>query len=243
MILAIDAGNTRTKWGVFDDKGMQVALGSVDNIEIALLPDILREFSGCRRAVGSNVAGEAVASRLNLALAALGIPVLWIQSQAVACGVMNGYQQPEQLGTDRWAALIAAWNTYHMPCVVVNAGTALTVDALSGEGEFLGGLIVPGFGLMRESLVTGTAGIAVTAGQWRDFPVSTADAVQTGTLTAMAGAVLHMTSLLEMREGRAPHCLLSGGDAELLATALPRPSFLVPNLILLGLVLLEKTSV
>lgn len=243
MILAIDAGNSRTKWGVFDDKGVQIGQGALDNLEIALLPEQLREFSGCRRAVVSNVAGEAVATRLNIALAALGIPVLWVQSQAVACGVKNGYQQPEQLGTDRWAALIGAWNAHHMPCVVVNAGTALTVDALSGDGEFLGGLIVPGFGLMRESLVTGTAGIAVAAGQWRDFPGSTADAVQTGALTAMAGAVQHMTSLLEMREGRAPICLLSGGDAELLAAALPKAPLIVPNLVLLGLLLLEKTSV
>jgi type III pantothenate kinase len=67
--------------------------------------------------------------------------------------------------------------------------------------------------------------------------------VQTGTLTAMAGAVQHMAALLEIREGRPPQCLLSGGDAELLAAALPRPSLIVPNLVLLGLFLLEKTSV
>jgi type III pantothenate kinase len=243
MILAIDAGNTRTKWGVFDDKGILTAQGALDNIEIPLLPEMLRNFSGLRRAVASNVAGEAVATRLTIALAALSIPILWVQSQAVACGVKNGYQQPEQLGTDRWAALVAAWNAHHMACVVVNAGTALTVDALSGDGEFLGGVIVPGFGLMRESLATGTASVAVTSGLWRDFPTSTADAVQTGTLTAMAGAVQHMATLLELREGRPPQCLLSGGDAELLAAALPRPSLIVPNLVLLGLFLLEKTSV
>ncbi|MEZ0236422.1 MAG: type III pantothenate kinase [Methylophilaceae bacterium] len=243
MILAIDTGNTRTKWGIFDDKGMQIAQGALDNLEIALLPDALKEFQGFRRAVVSNVAGEAVATRLNIGLAALGIPVLWVQSQAVACGVKNGYPQPEQLGSDRWAALIGAWNTHHAPCVVANAGTAMTVDALSGEGEFLGGLIVPGYGMMRESLFTGTAAIAAATGQWRDFPVSTADAVQTGALTAMAGAVQHMVALLEMREGRAPVCLLSGGDADMLAAALPRPAFIVPNLVLLGLVLLEKTSV
>jgi len=243
MILAIDAGNTRTKWGVFDEKGILAAQGVLDNIEIPLLPETLRNFSGLRRAVASNVAGEAVATRLTIALAALSIPILWVQSQAVACGVKNGYQQPEQLGTDRWAALVAAWNAHHTACVVVNAGTALTVDALSGDGEFLGGVIVPGFGLMREALATGTAAVAVTSGQWRDFPTSTADAVQTGTLTAMAGAVLHMAALLEMREGHPPQCLLSGGDAELLAAALPRPSLIVPNLVLLGLFLLEKTSV
>lgn len=243
MILALDTGNTRTKWGVFDDKGALLTQGALDNFELVALPEQLREFADCRRAVVSNVAGEVVAARLNIALATLGVPVLWVESQAVACGVKNGYQQPEQLGTDRWAALIAAWNTYHAPCVVVNAGTAMTVDALSGEGEFLGGLIVPGYGMMRDSLVTGTAAITPTPGIWRDFPTATADAVQTGALTALAGAVRHMLGLLEMREGRAPLCVISGGDAELLQGALPYPAAIAPHLVLQGLVLLEKTSV
>lgn len=243
MILAVDAGNSRVKWGVFDDHGLLIAQGAVDHQALGTLPELWREYADCRRAVVANVAGEAVAARLNLAFAALNLPVLWTQPQATACGVKNGYQQPEQLGADRWAALIAAWNTYHQPCVVANAGTGLTVDALSGDGEFLGGLILPGMGLMRSSLATGTAAVAVTSGLWRDFPNMTADAVHTGILSAMTGAVRHMLGVLELREGRAPHCVLSGGDAEALAAALPTPTLIAPHLVLQGLFLLEKTSV
>jgi type III pantothenate kinase len=243
MILAIDAGNTRTKWGVFDDQGLLVEQGVADNLDPGALGEQFKSLQGLRRAVISNVAGDVLAGRISLVLAGLNLPALWVKPQATACGVSNGYQVPETLGSDRWAALIAAWNTYHAPCVVVNAGTAMTVDALSGQGEFLGGLILPSLGLMRVSLATGTAGVAPASGSWRDFPNSTADAVQTGTLAAMAGAVRHMVQLLELREGRAPVCVLSGGDAEALAPALAIPTILNPHLVLHGLLLLEKTTV
>lgn len=243
MILAIDAGNTRTKWGVFDDQGLLVQQGLADHLDSAVLHEQLKALHGVRRAVVSNVAGEAVASRLSLMLAELNLPVLWVKPQAAASGVSNGYQVPETLGSDRWAALIAAWNTYHVPCIVVNAGTAVTVDALSGKGEFLGGLIVPGLGLMRTSLARGTAAVAPPVGHRRDFPNSTADAVQTGLLAACVGAIRHMEQRLASREGRAPICILSGGDAETLAVALPMPTILNPYLVLHGLLLLEKTTV
>lgn len=242
MILAIDAGNTRTKWGAFDDQGALVKQGAMDNAGILATGEAFREFAGYRRAVVSNVAGEAVATRIGQLLAGVNVPVLWVKSQASACGVSNGYHVPDTLGTDRWAALIAAWNMHHAPCVVVSAGTAITVDALSGQGEFLGGLIVPGLGLMRASLAGGTAAVAPPAGQWRDFPDSTADAVHTGLLSAASGAVRHMANLLAQREGRTPLCLLSGGDAEALAPALAMPVLIYPNLVMQGLVLLEKTS-
>jgi type III pantothenate kinase len=243
MILAIDAGNTRTKWGVFDDQGLLVEQGVADNLDPNALGEQFKTLQGLRRVVVSNVAGEAVAKRIARVLAGLNLSALWVKPQATACGVSNGYQVPETLGSDRWAALIAAWNTYHAPCVVVNAGTAMTVDALTGQGEFLGGLILPSLGLMRVSLATGTAKVAPAAGNWRDFPNSTADAVQTGTLAAMAGAVRHMVELLEMREARAPVCVLSGGDAEALAPALAMPTIQNPHLVLHGLLLLEKTTV
>jgi type III pantothenate kinase len=243
MILAIDAGNTRTKWGVFDDQGLLAQQGVADNLDPAALGEQLKSLHGVRRAVVSNVAGAMVASRISLVLAGLNLPALWVKPQAAACGVSNGYQAPETLGSDRWAALVGAWNTYHAPCIVVNAGTAMTVDALSGQGEFLGGLIVPGLGLMRVSLVSGTAAVAPAPGHWRDFPDTTADAVHTGLIAACTGAIRHMEQVLAMREGRAPLCILSGGDAEALAAALPMPATLNPHLVLHGLLLLEKTTV
>jgi type III pantothenate kinase len=241
MILAVDAGNSRIKWGLFDADGVLQSHGAVSHAEVAQLAAAWQQFQGCHRAVVSSVAGAALAEELFAVLETLNIPAHRVLASDAACGVRNGYASPRQLGTDRWAALIAAWNQYRTPCVVATAGTALTVDALSGEGEFLGGLILPGFRLMREALVIGTAGVPALPGKWCDFPVSTADAVHCGALAAMAGAVRRMCVLLEGREGRAPLCLISGGNADLLAEALGSPVVIEQNLVLQGLFLIGKT--
>ncbi|MDR2876245.1 MAG: type III pantothenate kinase [Methylobacillus sp.] len=253
MILALDAGNTRVKWGVFDDAGQLTQTGAAENRDPTALEEQLKNAHGASRAVVSCVAGEVVATQLSRVLNALNLPARWIKPQAAACGVRNGYHAPETLGSDRWAALIAAWNLHHAPCVVVNAGTAMTVDALSAQGEFLGGLIVPGMGMMRDALARGTSVIALPTGEWRDFPQSTADAAQSGLLAAAMGAVRHMEQMLAQHEGRAPRLILSGGDADMLAdvlncSSLPPPEksgeepLIIPHLVLRGLLFLEKTT-
>jgi type III pantothenate kinase len=242
VILAVDAGNSRTKWGLFDAAGTLLRHGAVDNHDIARLEQDWRDVPGELRVVVSNVAGAAVATRLQAVCDRLAWPLRWIVASSAAGGVRNGYAQPQQLGTDRWAALVAAWNEYRAPCVVASAGTALTVDALSGDGEFIGGLIVPGLSLMRAALGSGTAGVGEAAGHWREFPISTADAVHSGALAAMGGAVRHMKAMLAAREGRASLCLLAGGDAEALADILDFPVLPAPHLVLRGLFLIESAT-
>jgi type III pantothenate kinase len=239
MILAIDSGNTRTKWGVFDTSGEMAAQGAVDNSYLGWLAQDGAAWTGCSRAVVSNVAGGAVGQQLQTLFEALQLPALWVKSGAAACGVVNNYASPEQLGTDRWAALVAAWNRYRQPCVVATAGTALTVDALSARGEFLGGLILPGKTLMHESLADGTEALSVGQGRLHDFPSRTEDAIASGIAFAMAGAVERQCAALERREGTM-RCLLSGGDGQWLAAALPRPAEIADNLVLNGLFLIER---
>lgn len=247
MILAIDAGNSRTKWGVFESSGELKAHSAIPNSALFTfpVPDAWRQ---CTTAIISNVAGENVDGGINSLLERLNISACWVKSSAQACNVINSYQFPERLGTDRWAALIAAWNQYHTPCVVVNAGTALTVDALGadkdGQGIFLGGLIVPGLRLMGQSLTNATADLSHTGGNVQYFPTSTADAIYTGALSAMAGAVNSMLVKLELHAGRTPHCIVSGGDALLLQDMLIRYQVenivVAENIVLQGMLLLEK---
>lgn len=242
MMLAVDAGNSRTKWGVFAVDGALRTQGAVDNVAVETLEATWRGCAGVRLAAVSCVGGAALANRLEVIFQALAWPVHWVASAPQACGVRNGYANPQQLGSDRWAALVAAWHRYHLPCVVATAGTALTVDALSAQGEFLGGLIVPGYGMMRGGLAAGTAAVSPVAGSLSDFPVTTADAVHSGALAALAGAVERMCARLAAHEGCTPLCLLSGGDAELLASALGRHAEVVPDLVLHGIYLMEKAS-
>jgi type III pantothenate kinase len=240
MILAIDAGNTRTKWGVFDAAGENVAQGVLENSQF---DQMIREsvaWAGCRRAVVSNVAGTAVERQLRSLFERLQLPVLWAKAEAASCGVTNGYESPGQLGTDRWAALLAAWNRYREPCVVAMAGTALTVDALSANGVFLGGLIVPGLQMMHQALAAGTAALPLAEGDLCEYPTDTAAAIYSGGINAMAGVVERMCARLEERESRPPRCLLSGGDAARLAAALHAPFEIADGLVLEGLYLIES---
>jgi type III pantothenate kinase len=239
MILAIDAGNTRIKWGVHDGRGW-LAQGALGRDEAARLARDLGAFPGIRQAVISNVAGAECRAALQKVLDQMSVGARWVEAEALACGVSNGYARPGQLGSDRWAALIAAWHSRQAACVVACAGTALTVDALSSSGKFLGGLIVPGLNMMKTALNVNTAGVASDEGQLVEFPTATGDAVHSGALKAMAGAVDHMVASLAAREGAEPLLLLAGGDAQPLQAALSGAGEIVDNLVLEGLVMIAK---
>jgi len=257
MILAIDAGNSRTKWGIFDDAGELQTHGAFVNAGFNT-HDAPQVWRSCPSAVVSNVAGPEMAEKLTAALQIFDIPMNVVQSSSYACGVTNSYAQPGQLGTDRWAALIAAWHLYHAPCVVVNAGTALTVDALvpdvaAQQAVFLGGMILPGFRLMQDSLYQRTAGIGEYPGTVQPFPQNTGDAVYSGAVAALAGAVSSMLDKLEsylLAKQQEPRlrCIITGGDAALLAQALSDDLHLngqvviADNLVLQGLLLLEREA-
>lgn len=240
MILAIDAGNTRIKWGIHD--GAWLEQGAVTYAGLPELIGRVQAYPALREAIVASVASPQIDAALQAIFNQDGIAAVWAKAQARACGVSNGYAHPAQLGSDRWAALVAAWHLKRAACVVVSAGTALTVDALSASGEFLGGLIVPGFAMMQQALVANTAGIASVDGGFRDFPVTTGDAVHTGALQAMAGAVAKMRMILEQREQASPHLLLAGGDAPRLQAALSGDGEIVDNLVLEGLVLIAGES-
>ena len=111
---------------------------------------------------------------------------IWLTASAAACGVVNGYATPEQLGADRWAALVAARLRAHTtdlfpaPVVVVNAGTAVTIDTLDADGRFRGGVILPGLRLMLRALADHTSCLKSAPGTYQDDPVNTADALYSG---------------------------------------------------------------
>jgi len=234
QILAIDSGNTRIKWGWFDGQGWTarswIATSEVDNLGAAIAGPFAAE-----RIVVSNVAGVKVRERITCALKGFGVRPLWIESRARQCGVQSGYDDPAQLGCDRWAALIGAWRIFRGPCVVVNAGTTMTVDALSTEGVFLGGIIVPGVELMRGALARNTAQLTAEVGAFCYFPARTADAIESGAFNALAGAVERMRGYMQETGQVAPVVVLSGGAAASLAPRLNGRVEVVDNLVMEGL--------
>jgi len=232
-MIAIDAGNTRIKWGIHDATGWRLQ-GTLPTAEAACLAQVAAGWPGGERVVACNVAGEAVGAAIAAALGDRFGPPLWLRSSAQCCAVRNGYEAPERLGADRWAALIGARAQVAGACLVVCAGTATTVDWLAADGQFRGGLILPGVDLMRASLARNTAQLPLADGEFRVAPRNTMDAIVSGCLHAQIGAIERMFAQLCAEPGAI--CLLTGGAAPRLAPLLSIPFRHVENLILDGLV-------
>ena len=234
MILAIDAGNSRVKWG-WHDGAAWTSIATVSLIEFAASGDHINPFSitheDPERIVISNVAGDGAHQLLVNWTSIFDAEPLWLHGEAQRCGVRSRYDRPEQLGPDRWAALVAARAAHTGPCLVVNAGTATTIDMLSGDGVFLGGAICPGIDLMRFVLHEHTGRLPIEEGSLREAPRNTLDAIETGCRHAQAGAVERMHRAM----GGNPLCIVSGGAGRALLELLPLPSRYIENLVLDGL--------
>lgn len=235
MILCVDAGNTRLKWGLREG-GQWLAQDAVDYPAFDTLTTRLPTPPA--RVVACNVAGAEVAASIAALAARWGLDVDWLRSSAAACGVRSGYDFPERLGADRWAALIGTRAAHAGPAVVVMAGTATTVDVLDDSGMFRGGLILPGLDLMRGALAQNTAGLPFANGRYREVPTNTDDAIVSGTLHATLGAIARMRANL----GEEVLCVLSGGAAPALMPYLAAPSRHVKHLALEGLAVYAASS-
>lgn len=233
-ILAIDSGNTRIKWGLREG-GRWLHLGALGRDEAEGLGVALAQLPRPQRVAIANVAGTGAAESIGRACAPLEAPLIWARGEPEQCGVRNGYQQPAQLGVDRWAALIGAWRRLGAACLVVGAGTATTADMLNSRGEFTGGIIFPGLALMKRSLAENTAQLPFAEGRWQAQPANTADAIETGVLQAQAGAIERMHAQLAAAEDGPVQCLVSGGAGAAIARCLAIPHQLADHLVLDGL--------
>ena len=250
-ILLLDAGNTRLKWAVLDtalsspdipQPGMAGQLESIHWLDqgaapydnISDLPALWQKFGALTACYGVNVAGIAASASLQPLLASIKLKSVWLHASLRACGVENKYEPPESLGADRWAALLAVRQRTSDAALVVSAGSALTVDALNADGQFLGGIIVPGLHIMRQGLAGTTAQVGTQYGKVLAFPNTTADAVETGLVTACTAAIENMSKRVERIWGAQPRVFLSGGDADILKPFLSVPCSIIPTLVLEG---------
>lgn len=242
--LLLDIGNSRLKWGLYKD-GAIYRSGhlTLERIRAGGLPVLAGKLPRDVTAVlACNVAGEKLAAELaKFVRAHCGQQVQFLRSQAQAYGVTNAYRRPGRLGVDRWVAMIAARARYDTSCLVVDAGTALTIDALDDTGRHLGGQILPGIAVMTEALGKNTSDlpkarkrISRNSAAALVFANSTSTAITQGAIAAAAGAIERALRMLRQR-GHRPVLLLTGGDATLLQAALAEESELCPHLVLEGL--------
>ena len=242
--LLLDAGNTRLKWGLAEN-GEVHRTGSITQEKIrknglgALTARLPRAIDA---AMASNVAGPTFATRLAGVVGAhCGCELRFAKTERAAFGVSNAYKQPRRMGVDRWVALIGAWAEMQSSCLVVDAGTAVTIDALDDDGRHLGGQILPGIVLMADALAKQTSDIPATkaaaAGAYDGlamFANNTRDAVGSGAIGAVAGAVERAIGTLRENDCDVT-VVLTGGDASRILAALDEPSLHRPNLVLQGL--------
>jgi len=242
--LLIDVGNSRIKWGVLDDGAIR-RTGHISREKIkeqglaALTSKLPRRVDAV---FASNVAGPSFGTRLSGVIGMhCNVDVHFARSASKACGVVNSYRQPRRLGVDRWVAMIGAWSEIGDACLVVDAGTAVTIDALDSSGKHLGGQIIPGVGLMAGSLATRTSDIpniqrrASSQGSGMEmFANTTAGAVGHGALNAVVGAIERAVDVMS-RNGTDAAIVLTGGDASRILKSLDTEASHRPHLVLQGL--------
>ena len=197
----------------------------------------------------SNVAGEGIAENLSSFVRRhYDLDARFCRPERSACGVTNGYRQPRMLGVDRWAAMIGARAESRAALCIVDAGSAITIDALDREGLHLGGQIIPGLRLMGRSLKRDTIGMRDLRIRTGDpgsgmalFADGTVDAVRAGALNAVCGAIERAAKILRA-EGLRPRVFMTGGGAAPILNALEIKVTHRPNLVLRGLATLLQDA-
>lgn len=246
MNLLVDFGNTRMKWALsgLDEWRPAARLRQGVSTE-ELLDEAWSSLASPSKAVVASVAGAQALQALERWIAARwSCPVHVVRPQAELLGVRNGYHRPQTLGADRWAALIAARRLVSGAACIVDCGTALTIDALAGDGRFLGGVIFPGLGILRTSLVQATNGIPETSGNDADCVArSTEDAVAAGTRFGLVGAIERILNEYRDRLGSDMHVLLTGNDASVVSPELVQPVEEIPDLVLKGLAIIAEEAI
>ncbi len=240
-----DLGNTNVKWAVFDgDSHGPVTIARVDRPAwIDAWPDDADSALIC------NVAGDALASKIGAALSERDIDATFVSPVADACGVTNGYRDPEQLGADRWIAMLAAWERCGEAVAVVDVGTAMTIDLIDDQGLHLGGFILPGPDLIQSSLTQRTSDIGSRASDDGGAPVpkcepgkTTSAAVANGEAIACAGALDRAVGLLRDSARSEPRVLITGGAAQRITRSWAGEHEYVPGLVIEGLAILAAEA-
>ena len=240
-MLLIDGGNTRLKWQYWL-AGKLHNVGTVDKHDI-----VSSSFSQWNAvpfeviyisSVGQPATDQAIvqwAEENNQPA-----PVFVASSQC-AFGVVNAYSEPSKLGVDRWLAMIAAHQQYTGMLCVIDSGTALTMDFLMPNGEHLGGLIVPGAELMKDSLLVGTDKIIMESEYQPDvLAKDTTSAVELGIKQMMQSFIVRKVAELESTYHQSITLVMTGGHAEELLQDLGRAAELHKTLVFDGLKLFAQ---
>lgn len=249
MQLLLDIGNTRIKWAMLTERGLQPqqAEAFADWQTADIVERVLAPLGHVEAVWVSNVAGERMAKLVSEATQSVWeLTPTFVESTAQYGAVRSAYLEPKQLGVDRWLTLIGAHALAPRSACIVGVGTAMTLDGIDAGGRHLGGLIVPGPELMVSSLMRNTSDIADRAavGDVGEglFATSTRGGVYQGAVHALAGLIEHALGTMKLQLGETPLLLLHGGAADRVQPQLRTPVRLEPDLVLQGLAVMARQS-
>ena len=242
MDILIDIGNTRVKW-----KAVSVEAGSethhflyqsttfIKDVEKSLVGKINTQIS---HVYVSNVAGEEIKIKLiQWFVDKFQVEPVFAQSQRKMHGLVSAYIHPEQLGVDRFLAMLGANVQSDEAAVIIDCGTAVTVDCVNTCKQFVGGVILPGISLMRNSLFQNAEALNVPIKEqnFTLFATDTDLAISSGTILAVTSVIEHAMKKLKELTGVEPKCIITGGDGELIRSQLSFEADYSPDLVLKGL--------
>jgi type III pantothenate kinase len=239
-MLLVDAGNSRIKSGVWE-RGTITPLSPIDT-EAKAPPNDWQRIDRPSSVAISNVAGATVAAKLAAwADAAWSVEPIFAAVRREAAGVSTRYESIEQLGVDRWLAALAGYAIADGAAVIVDAGTATTIDLVEDDGAHLGGSIAPGLSLMVASLTRNTARLRLDSIERVDrVATNTNAAISTGCIDAVAGGIERMRQRAQALLGREPPWIITGGEAAMVMEICEIEFRHVPDLVLRGLVLAAR---
>lgn len=244
MRLLVDIGNTCLKWAVVHDRVMspQHSVVHRDQELSILFQQVWSELPTIQSVWVANVAGDAACSALtHWVWQQWQITPCFVSSVAQAYGVQNGYQQPEQLGVDRWLALVGAHALINDAVCIADCGTAITVDILLATGTHLGGMIAPGIAMMQKALLMNTAALNQLTNYPSDLLTLEIAAMQTkqgivsGVHYMAIGFLNHVLMEIEKKYHQSFILVMTGGDAPILLPYLSKTYRHIPDLVLQGL--------
>jgi type III pantothenate kinase len=238
MQLLVDIGNTSIKWATLN--GAQLAASGSAKHFGALPIDLLAAWDSLeqiKRVVVARVGPESVLDAVaGIAAARWHSEMTTVETSSAAHGVRIAYAEPARFGVDRFLGLIGAHAVQAGPKLIVDAGTAITYDLLLADGSHLGGLILPGIGIMRDSLLAGTQIPRYEPAEAdQAWATDTAEAVAAASIQAPAALAERLHQRLSEHTGQTPTVIITGGDAERLLPAMHTDAIHHPELVLLGL--------
>jgi type III pantothenate kinase len=236
MIILMDIGNTRLKWATLQ-QGQISGLTAVNYRQLDWQAELFQAWQMLAR-VEKILIATVAAVEIRLAVQTLAqqlwesVEIIQPRSTATAFGVGNYYSQAEKLGIDRWLALIAAWHFYAQAAWIIDCGSAITIDFIDQTGKHRGGVIAPGLRLMQQSLAQNTATLSFSN---QTYSLGLADCTEAAIFSGCVYAVLGLIEQSLSQQAMPAIVLLTGGDAELIASKFQQPMIIDPYLVLKGL--------